>query len=68
MIDAVENDIDTKINSLVIEKKLLNESLKRSNSDIEKQEIKKRLIFLNGEIYKLRHSRNEIIENSKSTK
>lgn len=68
MIGAVENDIDTKINSLVIEKKLLNESLKRSNSDIEKQEIKKRLIFLNGEIYKLRHSRNEIIENSKSTK
>ncbi len=62
------NEIDNKINSLVIEKRLLNESLKRSKDTLEIQEIKRRLIQLNGEIYKLRHSREEVIKEVQSTK
>lgn len=61
------NEIDNKINRLVIEKRLLNESLKRSKDTLEIQEIKRRLIQLNGEIYKLRHSREEVIKEVQST-
>lgn len=61
------NEIDNKINRLVIEKRLLNESLKRSKDILEIQEIKRRLIQLNGEIYKLRHSREEVIKEVQST-
>lgn len=42
--------IDKEINRLVIEKHLLSESMKRTKSEEEKKEIKKRLIRINAEI------------------
>lgn len=52
-----DKEIDNEISSLVIEKKLLNESLKRNDSEEEKKEIKRRIMNLNGKIYRLRRLR-----------
>ena len=43
-------EIDKEISRLVIEKHLLNESMKRTKSEEEQKEIKKRLIRINAEI------------------
>lgn len=45
-------EIDKEINRLVIEKHLLKESIKRTKSEEEQKEIKKRLIRINAEIRK----------------
>ncbi len=47
-------EIDNEINKLVIEKKLLNESLKRTKSEEEQKGIRKRIIMINSEIRKLK--------------
>lgn len=43
-------DIDKEINTLVMEKKLLQESMKRTKSEEEKKEMHKRIIRINAEI------------------
>lgn len=53
-----EKEIDNEISSLVIEKKLLNESLKRNKNELEQKEIKRRIMSLNGKIYRLRRIRS----------
>lgn len=52
-----DKEIDNEISSLVIEKKLLNESLKRNENEEEQKEIKRRIMNLNGKIYRLRRLR-----------
>ncbi len=52
-------EIDKEINKLVVEKKLLNESKKRTTDINEIQGINKRLIMLNAEIRKLKEKYNE---------
>lgn len=53
-----EKEIDNEISRLVIEKRLLNESLKRNKNELEQKEIKRRIMSLNGEIYRLRRLRS----------
>jgi len=43
-------DIDKEINRLVMEKKLLSESMKRTKSEEERKEMHKRIIRINAEI------------------
>lgn len=45
-------DIDKEINRLVMEKKLLSESMKRTKSEEERKEMHKRIIRINAEIRK----------------
>ena len=44
--------IDKEINRLVIEKRLLNESIKRTKNEEEQKEMRKRIIMINAEIRK----------------
>ena len=53
-----ENDIE--ISKLVIEKKLLLESLKRNTNEFERKEIKKKIMLIDGMIFKSRHLDEEI--------
>ncbi len=53
-------EIDIAINKLVIEKKLLNESLKRTKNVEEQLGIKKRIIMINSEIRKLKVKYDEV--------
>lgn len=43
-------DIDKEINRLVMEKKLLSESMKRTKNEEERKEMHKRIIRINAEI------------------
>ena len=53
-----ENDIE--ISKLVIEKKLLLESLKRNTNEFERKEIKKKIMLIDGMIFKSRHLDEEM--------
>lgn len=53
-----ENDIE--ISKLVIEKKLLLESLKRNTNEFERKEIKKKIMLIDGMIFKSRHLNEEM--------
>lgn len=54
--------IDKEINRLVIEKHLLAESMKRTKSEEEKKEIKKRLIRINAEIRRTKLKYDQVEE------
>lgn len=54
-------EIDKEINKLVIEKRLLNASSKRTENEEEQKEIKKRIIKINYEIKKLKSLYDEVI-------
>ena len=56
-------EIDLEISRLVTEKRLLQESLKRNENEIEKKEI----MSINGKIYSLRRQYNNEKELTKST-
>lgn len=63
-------NIDKEISSLVIEKRLLTQSLKINENLDEQKEIKRKIMAINGKIYRLRHLRengNEEREVIKST-
>ena len=45
---------------LVIEKKLLLESLKRNTNEFERKEIKKKIMLIDGMIFKSRHLDEEM--------
>jgi len=53
-----KEDFDSKMSRLVTEKKLLLESVKRSDDLETKNQIKKRIIHLNGEILRLKKELN----------
>jgi len=53
-----KEDFDSKMSRLVTEKKLLLESVKRSDDLKTKNKIKKRIIHLNGEILRLKKEYN----------
>lgn len=60
-----KEEFDNKMSSLVLEKKLLSESYKRSDSSETKFEIKKRIIHLKGEIIQLRKEYNKEYDGQK---
>ncbi len=60
-------EIDFEISRLVTEKRLLQESLKRNENEIEKKEIKKRIMSINGKVYSLRRQYNNEKDSIKST-
>ena len=60
-------EIDFEISRLVTEKRLLQESLKRNENEIEKKEIKKRIMSINGKVYSLRRQYNNEKDLTKST-
>ncbi len=63
-------NLDKEISSLVIEKRLLTHSLKINENLDEQKEIKRKIMTINGKIYRLRHLRengNEEREVIKST-
>lgn len=53
-------EIDKEINVLVMEKKLLNESMKRTKSEKEKKEMHKRIIRINAEIRRTKEKYDKI--------
>ena len=63
-------EIDEEINKLVREKKLLNESMKRTKNEIEQKGIKKRVIMINAEIRKLKleYSIEGVVQNEQNKK
>ena len=50
-------NLDKEISSLVIEKRLLTQSLKINENLEEQKEIKRKIMSIDGKIYRLRHLR-----------
>ena len=55
-------DIDKEINVLVMEKKLLLESMKRAKTEEEKKEMHKRVIRINAEIRRTKEKYDKLDE------
>lgn len=51
----MNKELDIDVNKLVIEKRLLLESLKRNTNEYERKEIKKKIMIIDGLIFKSRH-------------
>lgn len=55
-------EIDKEINKLVMEKKLLKESMMRTKNEEERKEMHKRVIMINAEIRKTKEKYEKIDE------